>query len=157
MKPTESAIARLIDESAIRDAAARFADTCIRGDHGGFRRLWAEDGVWVIGKPFEVRCEGVEAIADMLHHLRDEREFFVQYLPQAVIDINGDEATARWVCREIARGPGETYYENLAFYHDRLRRAGDRWVFSERAYEYIWLNTAPFPGDVFKLDESSSI
>jgi hypothetical protein len=60
---------RIVDENEIRDLVARFSDTCILGNHDGFRELWAEDGLWEIGAPFNARVEGIEAIVDMLHRL----------------------------------------------------------------------------------------
>jgi len=40
---------RLLDEAAIRDATARFADAAISADYDGGRTLWADDAEWVIG------------------------------------------------------------------------------------------------------------
>ena len=144
------ALARLIDEAAIRDATARFADTAIRGDFDGFRQCWSDDAVWTIAKPFEAHAEGTDDIVAMLHRLWDDKEFFVQFAVQGPIVVEGDEATATCVCHEAARGPGETYYRNHGIFTDRLRRSGDRWLFSSRSYDYLWLDLSPFTGDVFK-------
>ena len=75
--------------------------------------LWADDADWVIGgtegQPFERRAHGVDDIVDLFRDLRGEREYFVQFVTQGPIEINGDEATAHCVCHEAARGPGESY------------------------------------------------
>lgn len=46
MSYTDNDLQRIVDENAIRGLVERFADTCIRADHDGFRQLWAGDGVW---------------------------------------------------------------------------------------------------------------
>lgn len=99
----------------------------------------------------KVHASGVNDIVSMLRRLRDGREFFVQFAIQGVIDVDGDEATTSCVCHEAARGPGETYYRNHCISFDRLRRSGDGWVFAERRFEYLWLDTSPFAGDSFAL------
>ena len=153
MSENEASLTRLLDEAAIRDATARFADTAIHADYDGFRTLWADDAEWVIGgtegQPFERRAQGVDDIVAMLRNLRDEREYFVQIAVQGPIEINGDEATAHCVCHEAARGPGESYYRNNGVWLDRLRRSNNGWVFTNRTYQYLWLDLSPFTGDVF--------
>jgi len=147
-----AALTRLIDEAAIRDATARFADVTTNGDLDGFRALWADDADWVIGatkgQPFERRAHGVHDIVSMYHTLRGERDYFIQFAVQGSIEINGDDATARCFCHEAARGPGESYYRNNGIWSDRLRRSGDGWVFTNRTYQYLWLDLSPFPGDI---------
>ena len=34
---------------------------------------------------------------------------------------------------------------------DRLRRSGDKWVFTSRSFQYLWLDTSPFAGNGFPL------
>ncbi|MEQ8037099.1 nuclear transport factor 2 family protein [Xanthomonas sp. WHRI 6106] len=57
MNTLEQRLQRLEDESAIRALVARFADTCIRADHDGFKALWTDDGIWEIGAPFNVSAK----------------------------------------------------------------------------------------------------
>ncbi|MBO3748596.1 nuclear transport factor 2 family protein [Streptosporangiaceae bacterium NEAU-GS5] len=153
MSDNESSIARLLDEAAIRDTTARFADATTVGDYDGFRSLWADDAEWVIGategQPFERRAQGVDDIVSLYRTLREDREYFIQFAIPGSIEINGDEATARCICHEAARGPGESYYRNNGIWSDRLRRSDNGWVFTSRTYRYLWLDLSPFPGDVF--------
>ena len=148
-----ASLARLLDEAAIRDATTRFADTAISADYDGFRALWADDAEWVIGgtenQPFERRVKGIDDIVSLFRKLRDDRDYFVQFAVQGSIEINGDEATARCVCHEAARGPGESYYRNNGVWTDRLRRSDNGWVFTSRTYQYLWLDLSPFSGNIF--------
>lgn len=150
--PSSAALSRLIDEAAIRDTTARFADAATNGDFDAFRAVWAEDSEWVIGstdgQPFERRAEGVDDIVAMYRTLRAERDYFIQFAVQGTIDIRGDEATARCFCHEAARGPGDSHYRNNGIWTDRLRRSGDGWVFTSRTYQYLWLDFSPFSGDI---------
>lgn len=138
-------------EAATRNATARFADAAIRGDDDGFRAVWAEDGRWTIGDPPHVDAAGADEIVSTLRRLREGKEFFVQFAVQGPIVIDGDQATTSCVCHEAARGPGETYYRNHAIASDHLTRSQGGWVFSHRAFHYLWLDTSPFVGDSFTL------
>ncbi|MDN5853507.1 MAG: nuclear transport factor 2 family protein [Actinomycetia bacterium] len=148
-----TAIARLLDESAIRDATSRFADAATHADYDAFRTLWADDADWVIGstedQPFERRVHGVDGIVDMLRTLRSERDYFVQFAVTGSIEIDGDTASARCICLEAARGPGEAYYRNTGVWFDHLRRTENGWVFTNRTFQYLWVDFTPFTGDVF--------
>jgi ketosteroid isomerase-like protein len=153
MAENAASLTRLLDEMAIRDATARFADSATHADYDAFRALWADDAEWVIGgtegQPFERQAKGADDIVELFRTLRDEREYFVQFAVQGSIEINGDDATARCICHEAARGPGETYYRNNGVWFDRLRRSDNGWLFTKRTYQYLWLDLSPFAGDVF--------
>ncbi len=101
------------------------------------------------GQPFDWRARGVDDIVDLFRNLRGGRDYFVQFVTQGPIEINGDEATARCVCHEAARGPGESYYRNNGVWIDHLRRSTNGWVFTKRIHHYLWLDFSPFTGDVF--------
>jgi ketosteroid isomerase-like protein len=153
MPNTDALLARLLDEAAIRGTVARFGDCAIFADYEGFRALWADDAEWVIGategQPFERRAKGVDDIVSLYRSLREERDYFVHFVVPGGIEIDGDEATARSVCHEAARGPGESYYRTNGVWSDHLQRSGDDWVFASRTYRYLWLDMSPFTGDTF--------
>jgi ketosteroid isomerase-like protein len=149
-----ASLARLLDEAAIRDAIARFADAATSGDSDGFRTLWADDAEWVIGstegQPFESHSKGIDEIVSHFRQLRDDKEYFIQFAVPGSIEINGDDATISCLCYEAGRGPGE-YYRNTGIDTVRLRRSGNDWVFTSRAYRYLWLDFSPFSGDIFQV------
>lgn len=150
----EASITRLLDEAAIRDATARFADILIRADYDGFRTLWADDAEWVIGgtegQPFERRAKGVDDIVSLFRNLWQGNDTFVHFAVQGVIEVNGDDATAQCVCHEQACGP-ERYYRTHGIWSDRLKRSDNGWVFTSRIYRYLWLDMSPFTGDTFSF------
>ncbi|MDF8265587.1 nuclear transport factor 2 family protein [Luteipulveratus flavus] len=153
MTVTDSSIRRLLDEAAIRDVTARFADAAVHADYDAFRAVWAQDAEWVIGgtksQPFERRASGLDEIVALYRTLREERDYFIQFAVQGPIRIDGDEATARTICHEAARGGSDSYYRNNGVWFDRLRRAGEGWVFASRTYQYLWLDLSAYSGDVF--------
>ena len=152
MTDQQTRLNRFMDESAIRNVIALFADSATRGDYDANRTTWADDGEFIIGKAPQMQSAtgGDEAVA-MLRRLRTGRDFFVQFALPGVIEIDGDEATTRTLCHESARGPGEKYYRNHCVGFDRLRRSGDGWVFTSRSFQYLWLDMSPFAGNGFPL------
>lgn len=142
---------RLLDESAIRNVIARFADAAIRADYEAFRSVWALDANWTIGTPAKAQAHGVDDIVALYQRLRSNKDFFVQFALPGVIDIDGDTATASCVCYEAARGGTTVFYRTHCLVTDRLQRAGDGWVFTSRTFQYVWLDTSPFTGDGFDL------
>jgi hypothetical protein len=100
---------------------------------------------------FQASSEGVKNIVEMMRSLRKGREFFVQFAHSGVIELKGKKATARWIMREVSKGPGEVYYNNYAVYLDSLRKSKGKWKFVQRDYHYVWLDTSPFSGKAFSL------
>lgn len=155
MSDNQNAIATMLDEAAIRRTTARFADAAIRGDYDAFGKVWADDSHWTIGDPPQVNVTGKNAIVDTLRKLRSGREFFVQFALQGPIEIDGDSAVATCVCHESAMGPGDNYYRNHCVAFDRFVRDGEEWVFTSRAFRYLWLDTTPFSGRSVALFDSA--
>jgi len=62
-------------------------------------------------------------------------DYFVQTTHPGMIQLDGDTASGRvYICELIRFRDG--YSElNYAIYHDRYRRTGDGWKFTERIYE----------------------
>lgn len=69
-----------------------------------------------------------------------------ELIPSGVIEIDDDRASARWPGREVAQGPGETYYDNLGMFFDSFIKINGEWKFARRSYKCMWLNTEPFAG-----------
>ncbi|WP_407529383.1 nuclear transport factor 2 family protein [Methylobacterium oryzisoli] len=152
MSDRQDLLRRSMDEASIRNTIARFADAATRDDHAMFRTVWAEEGEFVIGQaPQGHHAKGADASVALLRRLRAGKVYFVQFALPGVIEIDGNQATTRTFVHESAQGPGETYYRNHCIAFDRLRRAGDGWVFASRSFQYLWLDTGPFGGHAFPL------
>ena len=143
----------VLDDLAIRNLVARFADVCTVDDADGFRALWAPDGVWEISAPFPGRAEGVDRIVSLYGQLRSPHATFVQMPHSGVIHVDGDAARGRWVMQELGRNPDTGInYNNYGLYLDTLVRRDGGWRFSSRSYQYLWVDvTTPIPGQSFPI------
>lgn len=140
------------DRISIHELAARFSDAVNERNPAAFRDLWSDDGVWEIGSPLPMVAKGPDLIEAAFKRLLDPKPMFMQMTHTGVIEfVDSDRATARFVVRERGEGiPGSgDFYENLAVYYDDLVRSHDGWRFHRRRYEYRYLDTSPFAGDVF--------
>ncbi len=153
MPTLEERIQKLEDESAIRDLIACFADTCSHCDLDAFAKLWIPDDLgeptWTLSEPFPMSATGIEKILAMCGTLRSPRHFFIQGVHSGVIEIHGDDATGRWIMREVATGPGDVYYNNYAVYRDKYEKKNGKWYFARRDYQYHFLDSSPFEGKVY--------
>ncbi len=146
MKTTEERTTILEDEMAIRNLSAKFADAATTADYEELSLLWKSDGVFTINNPANVTKTGVDDITAHIKMLRDERDFFVQFVHSGVINIDGNTATARWIIHEVARGPGEKYYNNYGVFNDTMEKINNNWVYTSRVYDYMWLDFGKFEG-----------
>ncbi|MCA1474197.1 nuclear transport factor 2 family protein [Bradyrhizobium sp. NBAIM08] len=144
----EQRLRALEDELSIRSLVARFTDAVNERDANAFRQLWSDEATWEIGAPFSKKARGVEAIVSMLEELFNPKVLFVQLTHSGVLTLTGENtAVGRFTERERGKGQND-YYDNLAVYHDQYVRNIDGWRFERRYYEYRFLDTSPFQGDV---------
>ncbi|KIX94523.1 uncharacterized protein Z520_09909 [Fonsecaea multimorphosa CBS 102226] len=146
-------VQRLADESSIRDLVARFANACSPPDSAAFAQLWIPDtsgtAVWTLSEPFAMSESGVSPIVDMLEKLLAPWDFFVQLVHSGVVEFqDSTHATGRFIMREVAKGPNETYYNNFAIYKDRYAKVEGKWYFARRDYKYMFLDSGSFGGNV---------
>ena len=147
----EARLRAVEDQLEIQALAARFSDAVNERNVEAFRGLWSSDRpIWEIGPPLQSRAEGIDGIVALLRRLMQAEQYFMQMTHSGVIEINGDQATARFVMRERGRGES-SYYDNLAVYEDVLVREADGWRFGKRSYHYRFLDQNPFGGDAFPI------
>jgi ketosteroid isomerase-like protein len=152
MTNTEQATSRLIDEADIRTTLARFGMAATLGDVTALRDLWTEDAVWTIGAPADHTAEGVDDIAAMYEGLRAGNDYFVQLTIPGAITIDGDTANVRSLCQEFASGPNERYYRTNGIWNDQLRRTDTGWKFTDRTWQYLWVDYSPYSGQTFPVE-----
>lgn len=141
----------VVSELAIRNLVSEFALITFTPDFENvFRSLWAPDGYWTLTEPFPNEAQGIDELVDLAITLGSGWEFFVQFVHSGVVKVDGDHATGTWILQEVARG-GDRYYDNYALYEDVYVQLDGKWVFSERHYNYIFLDESPFPGESFPV------
>jgi len=63
-----------------------------------------------------------------------------------MIELDGDTASGRAYMSEVIQLRDGSAQLNYAIYHDRYRRTGDGWRFTERVYEVRYLDSSPLAG-----------
>jgi SnoaL-like domain len=62
------------------------------------------------------------------------------------IQLAGDTASGRAYVSELMHGRDGSSFLNYGTYHDRYRRTGDGWKFTERVYEVRYADITPLVG-----------
>ncbi len=125
----EDRVRRLEDIEAIRQLKARYCERCDDGyDADGIAELFTADGIWDGGRTFG-RREGREAIRRHFQGAGDRVPLARHQVMNPMVEVDGDEATGRWLlfqpCIDVG-ADGAVWL--AATYHDRYRRVGDQWL-----------------------------
>ena len=142
MRTLEERLQAVEDELSIRNLVARYTDAVNQRDLNAFRELWTDDAVWEIGPPLQSRAEGVDEIVASLSRLLQAEKYFMQMTHSGVIEIKGDQATARFVERERGRSES-TFYDRLGIYEDVFVREAESWRFRKTLLSVPLLGSKP--------------
>ncbi len=125
-----SRIDKTADLLAIRMLADRYSEAANRMNARDMAAVYAEDGVLVsFGHSFEGRA----AIEKVFGETIGLMEVMNQVCSAAVIEVDGDRATARWTVTEFAKRKAHDKLELfLGDYADELVRTEAGWQFSRR-------------------------
>jgi len=131
------------DEDAIARTLNRYSTAASRADWETVLSTYMPDAVWdVPGLP--ARFEGLEEIRKGLRLFSDPMDYMVQSNSPAIIDVDGDTATAECVIRECGKWSGrDEALEVLGLYVDKLVRTADGWKFTERVFEIRGMHGFP--------------
>lgn len=118
------------DLLAIRMLADQYSEAANRMDAQGMAAVYDEDAELV---SFEHRFKGRAAIEAVFGDTIGLMEVMNQVCSGAVIEIDGDRATARWTVTEFAKRKASDKLELfLGNYDDELVRTSEGWRFSRR-------------------------
>ena len=136
------AIADRVEIEALR---GEFTDAVMMGDYDRVASLFTQDGAVRIP---DINAEAVsrEEIRAGIERLQGLWDYFVQTTHPGTIQLDGDTASGRAYIAEHGRFRDGRSELNYAIYHDRYRRTGDGWKFTERVYEVRYLDTTPLAG-----------
>jgi ketosteroid isomerase-like protein len=141
------AIADRVEIEALRGEAA---DAAMMRDYDRVASLFTDDGVVRIPH-IGAEAANREEIRAGSERLRALLDYFVQTTHPGTIQLDGDTASGRAYISELIRfrdGRSELSY---GIYHDRYRRTGDGWKFTERVYEVRYLDHSPLAGSAPRL------
>ena len=136
------AIADRVEIEALR---GEFTDAAMMRDRARLASLFTPDGALRMPN-VPADLVGRDQIRAVGEQLQSQWEFFVQTTHPGTIQLDGDTATGRVYIQELARTRDGRQGLNYAIYHDRYRRTGDGWKFTERVYEVRYLDTTPLAG-----------
>ena len=136
------AIADRVEIEALR---GEFTDAAMMRDRARLASLFTPDGVLRMPNiPAELAGrEQIRAWGDRVPALVD---FLVQNTHPGAIRLDGDTATGRAYMQELGRARDGRSELNYAIYHDRYRRTGEGWKFTERVYEVRYHDTTALAG-----------
>ena len=136
------AIADRVEIEALR---GEFTDAAMMRDYDRLASLFIPDGALRMPNiPAELEGrEQIRAWGDRVPALVD---FLVQNTHPGAIRLDGDAATGRAYMQELGRARDGRSELNYAIYHDRYRRTGEGWKFTERVYEVRYHDTTALAG-----------
>jgi ketosteroid isomerase-like protein len=141
------AIADRVEIEALRGEAA---DAAMMRDYDRVASLFTDDGVVRIPH-IGAEAANREEIRAGSERLRALLDYFVQTTHPGTIQLDGDTASGRAYISELIRFRDGRSELNYAIYHDRYRRTGDGWKFTERVYELRYLDRSPLAGSAPRL------
>ena len=135
----------IADRVEIEALRGEFTDAAMMRDYDRLASLFTPDGALrmpnipaeLIG-PDEIRAWG-DRVPEFV-------DFLIQNTHPGTIQLDGDWASGRAYMQELIRTRDGRSEVNYAIYHDRYRRTGDGWKFTERVYEVRYQDTTPLPG-----------
>ena len=133
------AIADRVEIEALR---GEFTDAAMMSDYDRVASLFTPDGVLRMPN-VPVELAGAEEIRGWRERREALVDYFVQTTHPGTIQLDGDTASGRAYLQEIIRLRDGGSHLNYAIYHDRYRRTGGGWRFTERVYEIRYLDTTP--------------
>ena len=125
------AVADRVEIEALR---GEFTDAAMMRDRARLASLFTPDGALRMPN-IPADLVGREQIRAVGEQLQAQWDFFVQTTHPGMIALDGDTATGRAYIQELVRTRDGRQGLNYAIYHDRYRRTGDGWKFTERVYE----------------------
>jgi ketosteroid isomerase-like protein len=135
----------IADRAEIEAMRGEFADAVMMGDYERLASLFTSDAAVRIPH-IGAEAVGREQIRAGIERLQSALACFVQTTHPGTIELAGGTASGRAYLCELMRFRDGRSELNYAIYHDRYRRTGDGWKFTERIYEVRYLDHSPLPG-----------
>jgi ketosteroid isomerase-like protein len=135
----------MADRIEIEALRGEFTDAVMMRDYNRVASLFTPHGALRMPNVPAELC-GQEEIRAYGQRVPGFLEFLVQNTHAGAIRLDGDTASGRAYMSELLRFRDGRSELNYAIYHDRYRRTGDGWRFTERVYEVRYRDGTPLPG-----------
>jgi ketosteroid isomerase-like protein len=122
------------DEAEIQRLINTYSQFASRGDLETAANTWVPEGVWAIPH-LGMRLEGRKAVKGALQAFMDTMDYVLQLNSPALIEVNGDAATATTSIRESGKTKGKLEgFDYYGLYEDELVRTPEGWRFTIRTF-----------------------
>lgn len=125
------------DKLDIQETISRYHDGGSRSDWDQLIATFLPEAVWEV-PAMDLRCEGSANIRETMTSLLEPIEYLMQINSPAIINVDGDTATARSSIREVAKFRGRPgVMDVVGTFNDELRRTPDGWRFARRTFTIL--------------------
>jgi ketosteroid isomerase-like protein len=129
------------DKIEIQETISRYHEGASTFDLEQIIATFLPDAVWEVPS-MKLRAEGHAGIRETMTALVGSLEYLVQINAPAIIDVDGDTATARSLIRECTRfRDADVYMDVVGQFNDRLERTSDGWRFAQRVFTVLGTET----------------
>jgi ketosteroid isomerase-like protein len=141
----------LADRVEIEALRGEFTDAAMMRDYDRAASLFTPDGALRMPN-IPAELVGQDEIRAWGGRVPELVDFLVQTTHPGTIQLDGDTASGRAYMQELGHARDGRSEQNFAIYHDRYRRTGDGWKFTERVYEVRYHDTTPLAGSAPHAD-----
>ena len=144
----------LADHLAIRDLLERYTNGVNQRDWAAVEAVFTADATWEVGgndiPAMNQSFSSAPAIAAGISSLVNPMSVLVQSNHAAVIEVNGNTATAVSTINEFGLPPGADNTMTLwgTYYDDIVRDRDGEWRFKRRKFRLSWLDMTGPKGQV---------
>src|SRR5215471_18477394 len=119
-----------MDKVDIQETISRYHEGASKDDIDQIVATFLPTGIWAV-PAMGLRAEGHVDIRETMTALVEPIEYLVQINAPAIIDVDGDNASARSMIRECAKlREGGVYMDVVGQFDDELERTADGWRFA---------------------------
>jgi hypothetical protein len=139
----ELQLRRVIDESAIRDLAARYCWAIDRLDRAAFEQVFLPDATAVLGQGDQ---RGIDEIWGKVHLVLSPLTCSQHLVGSHVVEVDGDSGTHRchFQAQHVWTGcEGGDQYIVAGTYTDRVERTPEGWRIRHRDLTVLWTSGNP--------------
>ena len=134
-----------IDYVAIRRLQSAYADIITRRAWPELHTIFRPDTQVTIdmGSGDPLVLDGPDGVGGFISGAIEHFDLFEFIIVNTVIDVAGDDATARMYMWELRHDPANGRSDAYGLYQDRYARVDGRWWFAGRAYRSLARTAAP--------------
>jgi len=125
-----------VEELAIRNLVARYADAVNRRDEALWGSTWAADGEWLI---LGHQPRGRDDVVALWRNLMGSFSFVLQLIHSGNVDIGADHVTGRWYMSEIWKRADGSSGLTVGVYQDFYVQTEGDWRFSRRRIDLLYM------------------